>query len=407
MGVSALTIDGSTQNPGEVLRRIERGIGRLISPSAAIVFVTGHLVEHADAIADGIASRHPGLCATVAATESLFTERGELEGRDGFGCLLHSGRPSRLLTYESSYGPFSRALSAEPPGNRTQNDVLSQSNLALVPAMHLFSNLPSGIGQIGRISPEYSGLGWFGADTTTDAPIWTVAQDGDVGTAAVCRLELPGLRPPIIVSASCCRVVSEPMTVTGISGTTLLELDGTPALIALSKVTSQLAERSWIVLAMVGEECAATHVSVDSGDAPPRTVAEVVPGSPTPTIFRPLRGIDPARGALVLREAIPRGSRVAIAVRDDHLARKSLDESLRCAKMTLSGAYPRFGLYFEGLGRGRQLFGAPNVEHSLVRQAFGEFPLLGSRSTLEFQELGGSLIVQAMSGELALFTNAS
>jgi small ligand-binding sensory domain FIST len=404
MGVTALTIEGTTSHGEEVLRRIDTGLKRLVSPSAVVVFVLGRLGKQLDAIAHGFHERHPGLCAVVTETEGLFTERGEIEAKDGFGCLLHSGRPARLTTYRSPFGPFD--------GDGTVNDAYGYgvvttdertTSAPRGPCLHLFSEFPTDLGHNGRLSLNASGLGWFGAVTTTQSPIWTVNTDGKVASATAVRLEFSALKPPLVANAACCRVVSQPLTVTAVSGTTLLELDQMPALVALGQVTAKLPERSWIVIALAPEERTTTELTVD---AMPSVVSRAVERESAP-IFRPLRGIDPSRGALVLREPLARGTRVAFAVRDDRTAKRALEESLRKTRMLLSGSVPRFGLYFEGLGRGRPLYGTANVELSLLRQTLGEFPILGSRSTLELQEQDGSLVMQAMSGQLALFVSPS
>jgi hypothetical protein len=401
MGVSAITIEGTSPHSEEVVRRVSAGLSRLSNPSAVIVFAMGRLGKCLDEIAQGIKNAHPRVCAVVAETEGLFTERGELEGKDGFGCLLHSGRPVRLTSFSTAFGPFEKE--GEPPDDyRIQ--VQPESELGPKgPSFYLFSEFPSDYSQLSNLSFDSDGLGWFGAVTTSESPIWTVSSNGDVGPAKAVRLEWTAMQRPLVVSSACCRIVSQPMTVTSIAGTTLLELDHTPALVALGQVTAKLPERSWIVIALPPDEGMTTELTVD---ASPHVVKLQAEGTNHP-LFRPLRGIDPSRGALVLREPLPRGARVAFAVRDDRAAKRALDEALRKTRMQLGGATPRFGLYFEGLGRGRPLFGASNVELSLLRQTLGTFPILGSRSTLELNDVEGKVVAQAMSGQLALFVSPS
>jgi hypothetical protein len=396
MGVNALTIEGTSSHPEDVLRRIDSGLGRLASPAAVVLFVMGRLGKHLDVLAQGFQQRHPGVCAVVAETEGLFTERGELEGKDGYGCLLHSGRPARLTAYPSPFGPFdSETVADDDYAVRPHAKDESSSLAPKGPCLHLFSEFPADMGHNGRLPLDPSVLGWFGAVTTTESPLWTVSGDGKVIAASATRLEFSALNHPIVDGSACCRVVSPPLTVTSVSGTTLLELDQMPALVALGQVTAKLPERSWIVLALAPDESTTTELTVD---AAPSVVRRASSSALAP-IFRPLRGIDPARGALVLREPLARGTRVAFAVRDDRTAKKALEETLRKTR--------RFGLYFEGLGRGRPLYGTANVEQSLIRQTLGEFPILGSRSTLELREQDGSIVTQAMSGQLALFVSPS
>jgi hypothetical protein len=406
MGVNALTIDGTTANPEELLRRLSAAAGRLSSPSAAVLFVVGQLTNHIEALAAGLRERVPGMSAIVTASEGVFTERGEVESKEGFGCLLHSGKAARLIPFSSPFGPFETEELREFSSEAGTDDVGSVVHTAPTgPMLHLFANFPTGMGRAGRLGHRREDLGWFGAVTTTEAPLWTVTPQGRVCAAQAARLEFSGLKAPLSAHSTCCRIVSEPMVVTATAGTTLLELDQTPALVALGKVTSRLAERAWIVLALLPDRVSPSELTASATSRLPVTSLDT--DEKLEPVFRPLRGIDPARGALVLKEPLERGTRVAFAVRDDRCSKRSLEEALRRLKQRLSGASPRFGVYFEGAGRGRQLYGAPNVELSLIRQSLGTFPLLGSRSALELRDEGRCLVVQAMSGALSLFTNPS
>jgi small ligand-binding sensory domain FIST len=406
MGVNALTIDGTTANPEELLRRLSAAAARLSSPSAAVVCVMGQLSNHLETIAAGVRERVPGMCAVVTATEGVFTERGEVEGKEGFACLIHSGKAARLTAFPSVFGPFESAALGTPGPVDAEDTGAARYPAPSGPMLQLFSSFPTGMGEhAGRLGSHRDDLGWFGAVTTTDAPLWTVTHQGQVGVAQAARLEFPGLKTPLLAQGTCCRIVSEPMVVTATAGTTLLELDQTPALVALGKVTSRLAERAWIVLALLPDRVTPMALSAGAALPVPATSSEG-DGNGEP-VFRPLRGIDPARGALVLKEPLERGTRVAFAVRDDRSSKRTLEDAMRRAKQRLSGTSPRFGIYFEGVGRGRQLYGAPNVELSLIRQSLGVFPVLGSRSALELRSEGRHVVAQAMSGVLALFTNPS
>jgi hypothetical protein len=401
MGVSSITVDGTSASSDELLRRIGVGLGRLSTPSVILVFATGRLGKCLDDIAIGIKKRFPGVSAVVVETESVFTERGEVEGKDGFGCLIHSGRPVSIERFSTAFGPFDAGNpGAAPYGVLPVSAEQTRTNW---PSLCLFSEVPPDLGYRGRVSLDSSDRGWFGAVTTSESPIWSVNHDGEVASSKAVRLEWTALREPLIVSSACCRIVSQPLTVTAIAGTTLLELDHTPALVALGQVTAKLPERSWIVIALTPDESTSTEVTVDAATSVVQRPAEAG-RSP---VFRPLRGIDPSRGALVLREPLEKGTRVAFAVRDDRLAKRSFDEALRRSRMQLGGATPRFGLFFEGLGRGRSLYGTGNVELSLMRQVLGSFPLLGSRSSLELSPVDGTMVMQAMSGQLALFVSPS
>jgi small ligand-binding sensory domain FIST len=62
--------------------------------------------------------------------------------------------------------------------------------------------------------------------------------------------------------------------------------------------------------------------------------------------------------------------------RDRQTAREDMTRMLKSIKQGLYGQ-PRGGLYFSCLGRGPGLFGEEHGELAMVREALGDFPLVG------------------------------
>jgi hypothetical protein len=383
MGVNALSLRIETTRTEDALRRIALSLSSVRKPAGIVGFVSGALASCLQSMTEEFARRFPRLPCLFAASDSVATEEGELDDQGGLACLVLGGAELGVAVMNQMQSGLRDEIGREAPvGNaRTYPRMLLSSGRADLPNQH----------QLGAVVSTPASLDWFGAATSNDAPIWSVDTDGRNQSGSVGAIEFRGLEPPIIAGAPCCRLITPPLTISSAEGTVVLELDGVPALVALGQASSKLADRSWIVVALCSGQCATT-VSDD--------------GAPS-VLFRPVRGIDPARGAIILADQVAIGTRLAFAVRDDRTSRNMLELALRATKPRLYGGSPRFGIYFDGLGRGRSLYGRANVDLGLVKQALGSFPILAMRSAVEFRSDAGSLGVQTLTGQLALFRNPS
>lgn len=387
MGVTALSLQIPTNKPAEALRRILASLSRVSKPAGVIGFASGTLGSYLGALAEGVRQQSPELPALFAASDGVFNEHGELTDQDGLVCLVLGGKKLGVtIAALSEASPMTTAQAAP------QIEPLTGARRVRAPRLLLLSSQCGAPNTSPRDDdPESGNLGWFGAVTSSELPIWGVDSDGNLKSGAAGIVEFSALERPLIVAAPCCRLITEPLLISRAEGNTVFELGGMPALVALGQASSKLVDRSWIVVAIAegGSADACLH-----------------DGAPN-VLFRPVRGVDPARGAIVLSDPVRADTRLAFAVRDDRASRRSLEEALRGTKPRLFGCAPRFGLYFDGLGRGRALYGAGNVDLGLIRQTFGEFPILGMRSAYELRGDIGPLGVQTLTGQLAMFRNPS
>ena len=121
-------------------------------------------------------------------------------------------------------------------------------------------------------------------------------------------------------------------------------------------------------------------------------------------VVRPLRGIDPGRRAIAVASELRVGSRISFAVRDPSTAREGLAEATRRAEAAVRGSSPTFGLYLSCSGRGRALFGEPDVDIRILKKRFPRIPIAGMHSAFEIVPWGpGEARMQLMSGVFALF----
>jgi small ligand-binding sensory domain FIST len=102
-----------------------------------------------------------------------------------------------------------------------------------------------------------------------------------------------------------------------------------------------------------------------------------VPGSDTGDyLVRNLMAIDPGRGWLVLGAEIATGDPIVFCRRDPESARRDMVRMVSQLAGRLR-APPKAGIYVSCVARGAALFGEAGVETALIREALGEFPLIG------------------------------
>lgn len=122
---------------------------------------------------------------------------------------------------------------------------------------------------------------------------------------------------------------------------------------------------------------------------------------------RQIVGIDPEGGLLGMAEPIAEGQTVSFTTREPGGAWKSFQTELhaiRRARGARPGGRrpPAFGLFFNCAARTSQFFGAPSADVALVRQALGDFPLVGVYGGAEIAPVGGRARANYFSGVLLL-----
>jgi small ligand-binding sensory domain FIST len=93
-------------------------------------------------------------------------------------------------------------------------------------------------------------------------------------------------------------------------------------------------------------------------------------------LVRNLLAIDPGHGWLVLGAEIAAGEAIVFCRRDPDSARQDMGRMLRQLGARLNEP-PKAGIYVSCVARGAALFGEAGVETALIRDAFGDFPLVG------------------------------
>jgi small ligand-binding sensory domain FIST len=184
----------------------------------------------------------------------------------------------------------------------------------------------------------------------------------DIESAACAGLVLRGTKRPTLRVTHGFRPESGPHRVTRSQGLWVAELDGRPALDVYREAVPEPLRTD--------PEWAGRYPLLAALCAGPEPPAE---WPREQVLVRRLAGIDEARGAISLPEAVEVGRQVGFVQRDSELARRDLEHQLS----GLDGGAGAFGFYLTCATRGETLFGAPGAEAELVRQIVPEAPLLG------------------------------
>jgi small ligand-binding sensory domain FIST len=93
-------------------------------------------------------------------------------------------------------------------------------------------------------------------------------------------------------------------------------------------------------------------------------------------LVRNLVGIDPANRVIAIGELLQPGSSVMFCRRDTKTANEDMTRMLESIRKGMFSR-PRGGVYYSCVGRGASLFGPESEELKMIRDALGEFPLVG------------------------------
>ena len=157
-----------------------------------------------------------------------------------------------------------------------------------------------------------------------------------------------------------CTPLGGARTVTRGQGNVLIELDGRPALDAfVEDIGEELASN----LRGVGGLVFAA-IPVEGSDTADYTVRNLV-------------GIDPTSKVVAIAEAVPEGGRVLFCRRDRESAVEDMRRMTADLKRRVGNRPIRGGLYVSCAARGPNQFAASERETGIIREALGDFPMVG------------------------------
>jgi small ligand-binding sensory domain FIST len=189
-----------------------------------------------------------------------------------------------------------------------------------------------------------------------------------------------------------CQPISPAMTITKAEGNLIHEIDDRPAIEVFAKLLKgPLAEdlRRALMVLFVGLPANREENSVAAGNY----------------LIRNIVGLDAEKGILGVADYVSEGESLIFAMRDGQRAREDLDQMLRRQMEKLDGRKPGFGFYFNCCARGNSLYGIPGIDTAYIRQALGDFPLIGMFGGYELAPLGRANHLFAYTGALALIAD--
>ena len=157
-----------------------------------------------------------------------------------------------------------------------------------------------------------------------------------------------------------CTPLGPARTVTRGRDNLLFELDGRPALDAF---VEDIGEELACDLRRVGGLVFAA-IPVEGSDTADYTVRNLV-------------GIDPTSKAIAIADAVPEGGKVLFCRRDRDSAVVDMRRMTADLKRRVGNRPIRGGLYVSCAARGPNQFADPESETRLIRDALGEFPMVG------------------------------
>ncbi|MRG95246.1 FIST signal transduction protein [Polyangium spumosum] len=372
----------SVSSPDGLSRVLREIRGAVTSPAGGLVFVTGPLVAQLRALAPRVAAAWKGVPTVIVPGAGVLSERSELEGVAAVSGILWSGGQAT---------PFALGDAEEPP--RALGASIGRA-LGARPGSALVFHTTEGfdVSLLDGIADAAPSARVFGGGTV-GASGMVVTAEGEERTGRAVGMAIKGLAAPIVAASSACRLVSELHPIEEVSAGLVLRLGGRAALDELSRCAPSAntpGAPSPLVFAALAE---------------PDDVGE--DGRPR-FVIRPVRGIDPARRAVMIGEGARPGMRMGFAVRDAQTARSELETMARVVMKNALGAAPRFALYLSCAGRGAGLHGAPDAEARVLRQRFGDLPIAGMHAAFEISPREGKPSrLELYAGVLALFRSPS
>jgi small ligand-binding sensory domain FIST len=380
----ASTKDAVTEAAAQALSE-----ARITRADTAVVFFTAGHAGRAPELAQSL-SRATGAEKIVGCSAAgILSGAGEVEGSHGVGVLVFSSEQLRgdpllvqpLREHDEDAG-------AEIAG-RVGSAAAENKMLVLLP--DTYNGQPQRL--LGGLENQAGFIPVIGAGASENGRARTTYQlcDEIVTTNAVAGLILSGSFQTHVDITQGCQPITEPMTITKSEGHLIYEIDQRPALEVFARLLKgPLAEdlRRALQVLFVGLPADNEDNSVGPGEY----------------VIRNIIGLDPNKGILGVADEVHEGQRMIFAMRDGERARGDLNQMLARQAQRLAGKKPAFGFYFNCCARGASLYGMEGIDTAYIRQALGDFPLIGMFGGYELAPLGKANHLFAYTGVLALIT---
>lgn len=246
-----------------------------------------------------------------------------------------------------------------------------------------------------NLNEDYPQLPVFGGQAS-GAPAGQVAlvlNDRILRAGAVGLLLSGNVEVEPLVSQGC-RPIGEPYVVTSAKGNIIFQLGGKPPLGRLRDIMSKMSRE---------ERSQAAHnlhigVVIDERKADPE---------PGDFLIRSVLQADPETGAVSVGDVLNVGQTVQFQVRDAETADSDLKNMLKSHLGNGSGEDISGALLFTCNGRGSNLFGVPDHDVSVLRDAIPNLPVAGMFCGGEIGPIGGVNFLHGFTASIALFKESA
>lgn len=377
MGVPAASFEVKGGAVSAVATSVVRTIQTVSKPSCVLVFCVGKHGKQLLELGNRLHDKLPNLPKVLLSGPGVLTERGELEAMDATTGICWGGGSVGFRSELNAQKLLSGGLAplVEPLGPRYSPTAMFVRSEAF---KHELLQSPSWTKS--SLPPL------FGAATHGDPGLVLCDAEG-VRQVAALVLQVRGGSAARVQTAHSCRLLSEPLPITRCEGSMVFELGGEAALSVLERLGGKLSGRPLLFTVLFEEG--------SEGE------------TPSNWLVRGIQGIDPARRALMISPEVKAGMRMTFAIKDPRAAREDLERRCRQAAIDLQGSVPRFGLYLNCSGRGRNLHAAAGVDTRVLKERFPDVPFAGFSSAFEIAPFGDAPAFQIYTGILALFASPS
>ena len=381
MARRAQSFEVRASSPERVVAGFRSALDDVPRAAAGIVFLCGALLERQEAVARRLAAENLGFPLLLVGGSGVLSERGEIEGAAAATGLVWSGGSADIGIIDANHGDDGLTEGLEgflaDAGERA-------TCMLFVP--------PGGFTPraIQRLGSRSMGTHVFGGGAVGEPGVIAVGANGEVVTGRAVAMSIRGFGQSRLRTTHSCRLLGPLRPITEARGSLVLQLGGEPALDVLTQFGHNLKGQP-LVFTVLAQNAA----GYSSSEGHPEL------------LVRGVQGIDPHARGLIVSEEIREGMFMTFGIRDGQAARDDIERVLRELRRDIAGAAPLASLYVNCGGRGRSLYGRPNVDTRLLRERFGDIPIAGMQSSFEIAPYGDSPSFQLYTGVVALFSELS
>ena len=355
----------------------------------AVVFASPHHREAYERISEMVTERLSPKHIIGCSAGGVIGGGREIEQRAGFSltaALLPRVSVTPFHVENESLPDLDASPSAWESLVGTTPDEYPQFLLITDPFTIRSDNLLLGLDYAFRHSVKIGGMASGGQQPGSNA----LMLDGEVHRSGAVGLAFHGDVVIDTIVAQGCRPIGKPMNLTRCNDNVLLELDGAPALEVLRDLYQVLSERD----KELARNSLFLGVVMDEFQEHPQL---------GDFLIRNIVGMDPRSGALAIGERLREGQIVQFHLRDAQTSTEDLTAMVNQYRDRYRETGVEGALLFSCLGRGVYLYGQPDHDTGIFRDAMGEIPVGGFFCNGEIGPVQGTTYLHGYTSSFGLF----